>query len=37
MGVDGRFSGGIGGGGTSMDAVVTVYGEPRTVLIEILI
>ena len=34
VGVDGRCSGGIGGGGTSMEAAVTVCGEFSTVLIE---
>ena len=37
MGVDGRCSGGIAGGGTSIEAVVTVCGEFNTVFIEMLI
>lgn len=37
VGVDGRFSGGIGGGGTSIVAAVTVGGEFKSAFIEMLI
>ena len=37
MGVEGRCSGGIGGGGTSIEAAVTVCGDFKTVFIEMLI
>ena len=37
MGVDGRCSGRSGGGGTSIDAAVTVCGKFNTVFIEMLI
>jgi len=37
VGVDGRCSGRIGGGGTSIEAAVTVGGEFKIVFIEMLI